>query len=533
MARLLILLAFAGTALAQRYGTPEPVGLSSDPIQLAASSPPEWNFLLQTSVREDLKITAAQKAAMERLLGEIDLSTADAYSWLSLGMIPPGEFNRTFPRAQEQFLKAGLTPAQQQRLRQIIFQLKEREFGAHAAFTLAAKDLGLSGDQLEDVMSIRGQRVEEIAKLVTSGERFEMVKKKVEATNGDSFEKITEMLTRTQREKLNELRGKPFRSDVPPTTVPVKKLFGPVVPPAPKPKVEVLPPPRVVLVPPPYPRELFGLFDYELRYLGIEKYRDALGVPKDQVASIEKELESWNADYTEMRQKTEMIPSVIKFHDRTAQALAAVLTAKQLERFHQIMTQRRKALGGLEAACGYPPAAEKLKLSPIQFRDFKAGKPASEVLSKDDLLTLETLLGPASSLEPDDYYDPICAKFNTAMHPMEERGRFRIEDNPFRNVEVPAKEKLHAEYYLAIAERLGLSPDQIKRLQELAEDEPKVYELLRHELGFADTTPVTTRIQTSVAVLNQRYRAALETHCFNVLDEKQQSIANSIFARSK
>ena len=113
------------------------------------------------------------------------------------------------------FLATGLTKAQRTRLDQILFQLREKEFGRHQAFAMAARDLGLRPDQVEDVQNVKAVRVEEIEKAVTSGKRFEKVKGEVEATNGDTFEKMAEMLTRAQRERLKEMRGKPFVGELP------------------------------------------------------------------------------------------------------------------------------------------------------------------------------------------------------------------------------------------------------------------------------------------------------------------------------
>ena len=56
--------------------------------------------------------------------------------------------------------------------------------------------------------------MEEITKHVTSGERYEKMKAKVSATNGETFEKMAEMLSRAQRERLKELKGKPFLGKV-------------------------------------------------------------------------------------------------------------------------------------------------------------------------------------------------------------------------------------------------------------------------------------------------------------------------------
>ncbi|MSR55560.1 MAG: hypothetical protein EXS09_20100 [Gemmataceae bacterium] len=110
---------------------------------------------------------------------------------------------------------------------------------------MIGKDLGLRTDQLDDVKSIRGMRVEEIAKLVTAGERFDKVKPKVDATNGDSFDRMAEMLTRTQVEKLKELKGKAF------VDIAAQKVN-------PGAALDVIPKA-------PYPTELFGLYDFEVR----------------------------------------------------------------------------------------------------------------------------------------------------------------------------------------------------------------------------------------------------------------------------
>src|SRR5262245_9688716 len=150
---------------------------------------PGWQYLKQSSVRTELSLTAAQKARLDLL---VLLETfPDSLELPSLGLAPTSVVREAVAQVCEDFLTKTLTKEQSARLRQIEFQSKEREFGAHAAFAMSAKDVGLRPDQLQDVTSLKGLRVEEIAKLVTSGERFEKVKPKVEAANGDTYDKMT------------------------------------------------------------------------------------------------------------------------------------------------------------------------------------------------------------------------------------------------------------------------------------------------------------------------------------------------------
>src|SRR5262249_14485616 len=135
--------------------------------------------------------------------------------WLGyVGYVPADVVRAATNERTANFLATGLTKDQRTRLGQIHFQLREKEFGPHLAFAMAARDLGLRADQKEDVSTLKVLRVEEIDKVVTSGKRFEKVKLEVQAANGDTFEKMAEMLSRAQRERLKELRGKPFEGKV-------------------------------------------------------------------------------------------------------------------------------------------------------------------------------------------------------------------------------------------------------------------------------------------------------------------------------
>jgi hypothetical protein len=466
---------------------------ATNAIYLPPIVPPAWQYLKQPSVRAELNLTGAQKARFDLLihLGK----TTGILELCSLGLVPTGAIGQALPQARDNFLANTLNKDQRLRLRQIEFQLKEREFGAHAAFAMAARDLGLRPDQIEDVSSLKSLRVEEIAKLVTSGERFEKVKPKVEAANGDTYERMTEMLTRTQRERLKELRGKAFGGKVEFVESATKEAAR---------RRE-----------PAYPAELFGVFDFEIRFLDSLAVRQECGIREDQVESIRRAIAAWE----ELRRPLP-IDRLGELHETTANSLSELLTPKQRKRFDELMTRRRLGYGGREAACGYPPTATALKLSPVQITKLKGGESAGEVLTHDQGNLLETLLGSPFQLSS-NVVDPVNARFRKPGL----GGTIHDPEKP-----IIAQPTEFARKFLVISDRLKLSEEQIKKLRELAEDEPKFFELIQRELSYADTPPVvgSGRGFTPAAAVADQYREAVEEQCLKVLDDQQKSIARQI-----
>jgi hypothetical protein len=459
------------------------------PIEVAPIVPVEWRLLSQSTVRDDLGLTNEQKTALERVEAWQAIPYA-ALFWGTRGACTPEMANSFKEQARDEYLTKTLMPAQRTRLRQIEYQLKEREFGAHLALAMAARQLGLCADQLEDVTSIKGQRVEEIAKLVTSGERFDKVKPKVESANTDTYEKIAEMLTKTQRERLKELRGgRTFERKLK-----VKSNANDEAGPA-------------------YPAQLFGVYDFELRYLRMDEVRTELKVTAEQGAELDKARFQWIEKLpNHMRLDKTNPQSILELHELIASAITKTLSKDQIVRLGQISMQVR-ALVSQEAMCGHPAAVTALKLTPIQLAEFASGKRIAEVLTREQRDAREQLLGP-----------PFAAL--TAMQ------------NPFLpQSRTPSNTFLaaFASRFLVISDRLKLTEEQIKKLRELAEDEPKFFELLQRELGFADTAPVAGagRAITPAGIVSDQFRESVEEQCWNVLDDKQKSTAKAIYGRRK
>jgi hypothetical protein len=491
------LLVVSGAAAAQSWQ-------QSPAIFLSPVVPPGLKLLSQPAVQTDVSLTAGQKAEVVALNRLWDQSPR---AW-ETALVGPEVARAAVAQLTQEFLTKGLTKEQRTRLDQIVFQLREKEFGAYAAFAMASRDLGLRADQVEDVQNLKGLRVEDIAKHVTSGERFERVKAKVAATNDDTFEKMTEMLTRTQRERLKEMRGKPFTGS--PEAIWVEAKMADF--------------PKFV-----YPPQLFGVYDFEVRYLGSIALWREVGIQPNQRAAINRALREWDDEY--FRIKDWPVEKVADLHDRTAKGLDSLLTPTQRKRFDELMARRRREVGGLEAACGYPAVVSALRLTPIQLNALRDGKPAGDVLTKNQFEALERLFGePPDAAFAQAVDDPIMEKVTEIRKKKEEELQRAKEA---QNLRLP--DFAFARNFVALANRLKLSEDQIKKLRELAEDEPKIKALIQRELSLADTPPVagSARGLTTMTAVMDQYQIALEEQCWSVLDAQQQSTARKIFGRGR
>jgi hypothetical protein len=502
------------------------------PILVAPTVPPAFRLLDEPAVQKDIGLTGTQKTAAE----QIQLSWPLAANGLRLGRfgyVPPDVMRAAINQRTADFLAKALTKEQRTRLDQIVFQLREKEFGAHQAFAMAARDLGLRPDQVEDVRTLKALRVEEIASEVASGKRFEKVKAEVQATNGDTYEKMAEMLSRAQRERLKEMRGRPLPAGLVPVTP------APSVVPAPKepvdepPMPELAPEPRVIirevslpagykLILDRYPSELFGVYDLELRYLDSWVVQGELKVTLEQSRKLELALRAWSKAHLALPGLD--LNRAGRLHDQTANAINEILTPQQRIRFFEIMMQRR-ALVGPEAMCGHPAAVEALKLTPNQLQQLREGKSIDSVLTAEQKAARKSLLGKPFTL-PTNVVDPLLGR---ELVPSSSPELVAIQPTS-RAPEVPYAV---ARDFLILTNRLKLTAEQVKKLRDLAEDEPKVRELIQKELDLDDTPPVAGagRGQTAVNVVTEHYRAAVEQQCWDVLEPGQQSIARKVFGR--
>jgi hypothetical protein len=540
VSRLTALLLLAGPAAAQpAAGTrpPPEVSLTSapsaaspfvpgvpPPIHLAPVVPPALKLLTHPSVQTEIALNGRQTVTVQNLTRAWDI-TPRIWEPGTLFLISPEMGRAAVMQRTKEFFDTGLTKEQRTRLDQIVFQLREREFGAYAAFAMAARDLRLRPDQVEDVSNLKGLRIEEIARHVTSGERYAKIKDRVATTNGETFEKMTEMLTKGQRERLKEMRGKVFGGKVD-WSVTAEKPKAAAVDEVPGPKVE-LPKPnppmrefRLLLSA--YPPSLFGVYDLELRYLATPELRAELKVTAEQGRKLDSALEDWSKAHLALPGLN--LDRAGRLHEQTAKAINEILKPDQRKRLDEIM-MRRRLLISPEAMCGHPGAVAALKLTPIQLKGLQDGKSLSEVLTKSQAAAVKELPGEPFSI-PKGVVDPLLSFDSPESVPPQPH----VDTNAGAAVRIGVP-PAYARSFLVISNVLKLSDKQIARLRELAEDEPKIMELIQKELDFADTPPVlgAGRSLTSANAVTDRFKAAIEEQCWNVLDAQQQSTARRIF----
>jgi hypothetical protein len=505
-----------------------PAGAVAQSIYVAPIVPPGFRLLADPAVAKELGLTAEQRAAADHIRKNWNVP-AQGFYFGRFGYVSSDVMRAGVSQQIIGYLTTVLTKEQRQRLDQIGFQLREKEFGPHPALTMAAREISLRPDQIEDVRNLKNLRVEEIARVVTSGHRFEKVKAEVTAANDETLEKMTEMLTRTQRERLAALRGRTFvgttESSLPKTGAPLPGVAVPAPLVVKSPVPELGPDPRIVLseVTPPlgyrvildqYPADLFGVYDLELRYLDTVSVQMELKVNLDQVRKLELALRDWSTAH--LRLSGLDLNRAGKLHDLTAKSINEILRPEQRQRLYEIMMQRR-ALVGPEAMCGYPAAVEKLKLSPAQLQQLRKGKPVADVLTEQQLAARRPLLGKPFQL-PVGVVDPLIDRMPSSP----------IVERPLVVPDVPLAT---ARGLILLARQLNLTNDQLKKLRELAEDEPKVRKLIQRELSLDDTPPVAGagRGVTPVAAVMDLYREAVERQCWDVLDPQQRSAAKKIF----
>jgi len=496
------------------------------PIVVAPTVPPAFRLLDEPAVQKDIGLTDPQKGAAEQIRSCWPLTgTGLCLGWL--GYIPPDLMRAAVDRRTADFLDTVLKKEQRTRLDQILFQLREKEFGSHQAFAMAARDLGLRPDQLEDVRTLKALRVEEIATEVISGKRFEKIKTEVQATNGDTFEKMAEMLTRAQRERLKAMRGRPLPVELA-RVVPTPKepsVEAPLPEFAPMPRVisrEVSPPAGYRVILDRYPSELFGVYDLELRYLDSLTLQAELKVTLEQSRKLASALRVWSDAHLALPGLD--LNRAGRLHEQTAKSINEILKPEQRKRLFEIMMQRR-ALVSPEAMCGHPAAVEALRLTPNQLQQLREGKSLDGVLTAEQMAARKGLLGKPFPL-PTGIVDPLISKDAVSLPES-------VAVPPMSNAAAPPRAQ--ARDFLILTDRLKLTAEQIKKLRDLAEDEPKVRELIRRELSLDDTPPVAGagRGQTAVNVVSEHYRAAVEQQCWDVLEPAQQSIARKIFGRGR
>jgi hypothetical protein len=495
----------AGVALAQpaiRSAKASRDGTDAAPdenrFSVAFALPVKFLYLEQPTVRDEIKLTKRQIEELEKI------KAVWAETARKTNFVDDDELRKKLTQTIPKQIDETLTAAQVLRLRQIVLRHCEREKGLPAAVATVANDLELTLQQRERFEAMRRKRAETVVEHLTSGERFTAIRLKVFESNNEHVEEFKRLLTEAQRAKLTALLGEPFKGEI--------RLKQP----------EAVRPTPITSV---YREKLFDSYALEAEFLINESVQKELQMSDDQIRKAKEFHVEWSKRFEEGKKAEPDLAKVLQSLDLlVTKELKGILDKRgQRERFISIMVQHRQKAGGLAAACGYPEVADAIGLSVAQSLSLRAGKPPDEVLSGKQRDTYARIVG------------------------LPFKGELRIDD-PFaapKKVEAPAfkpavvpvfdERKLHlAGYMIDNAKQLKLTDEQIARLKEIAEDAPKLKELLHRELSNLppSTDLATLRNASPEAGAVNHYRKAIVEQCLEVLDEKQRSLHEAALKRA-
>ena len=184
MLAVVALLAVAGTASAQRM----------------FGSMPRHFLLLNPKVEAELKLTAAQKAAIDKACG--DAVSSDDQGRIRIQMTGATDMDEI-----KVALRKSITPAQDKRLMEIWLQ---RDGTMTLGDADVQKELGLTPDQkkkIEAIMEEFGDGMQELIHSTGGNITLEASKSLRDGTK----KKLDTVMTEAQKAKFETMKGKPFK----------------------------------------------------------------------------------------------------------------------------------------------------------------------------------------------------------------------------------------------------------------------------------------------------------------------------------
>jgi hypothetical protein len=312
------------------------------------------------------------------------------------------------------------------------------------------------------------------------------------------------LLTEEQQAKLKGLLGEPFGADIRlelPAAVPLKPIA------------------------PVYREKLFGYYAFEAEFLINESVQKELQMSDDQVRKAKEFHVEWSKRFQDEKKAEPDAAKIIQSLDLlVTKELKGILDKRgQRDRFLSIMVQHRENVGGVGAACGYPEVADALQLDSVQQNSLRFGGLPSAVMTAKQKGIYSKIIGLPFKGEvriDDPFAPPKKAEvpaFKVATIPVIDERKFNLAGHMIDN-----------------ARQLKLTDEQTKRLKEIAEDAPKLKELLHRELS---NLPPSTDLATlrnalpEVSAVNN-YRKAIIEQCLEVLDDKQRSLHEAALKRA-
>lgn len=447
-------------------------------------------YIENASVRDELKLTKEQISKVEAIAAR--WSSKPTEQRLENGLRPTSGLQLV--TESRKALDEALTPAQRQRLKQIILRHREREHGLPAVVSTLAGELNLSAEQQQKFESLRGARAEALLEHLTSGERIPAVRRNVSRANDDFVAGVEGLLTAEQRARLKDLFGAPFAGQIKlrePVPVPVATASGKV-----------------------YLTKLFGHYSVEAEFLTNESVQKELGMDREQVRRAKEFHVEWSKRVAEGLKTNPDAAEVLLAQDELVRKeLDAILKAHQRIRFLSIMTQYRERVAGVAGACGHPEALKAMELHEDDIKKLREGDEswANWFVGRGrPSIAYRGVLGIAFTGQ---------VTINNPLVELPKASGKPAAAGPL----VDEKRVVFANYLIDNARRMKLGNDQLARLREIAEDAPKLREILHRELS---NLPPPTVLMPSRALPEARaleaFRKSIFEQCNDVLTKDQQ-----------
>lgn len=174
-------------------------------------------LLRRNDVQKDLALTDEQKGKLTKLQEEAQAKMQEAREQMQGGGGDPQAMMDTFRKMNDEMGKKAneiLTKDQQKRLKEISIQLG----GSRVAFRDdIAKELGITADQkskYEALQTKQRDAMQSIMEKMRNGEIDREEMQSIRDKNNKAMDtEIDKILTQTQKDKLKEMSGKPFKAE--------------------------------------------------------------------------------------------------------------------------------------------------------------------------------------------------------------------------------------------------------------------------------------------------------------------------------
>ncbi len=280
----------------------------------------------------------------------------------------------------------------------------------------------------------------------------------------------------------------------------------------------------------------FDYYTFEAEFLNDKAVQRELKLNQVQIAQAAEFLEVWQARIARevalgksrpvkpLSEREATLDAFRGAHTFVAEKLLRILEGQQRSRFREIMIQQRMKTAGLAGVCSYPGMAELAKFGASQVEELRLARPLGQVLDAGQVNYARGALGqPFKEEVVFDQRGLFAPPRLDVIRPNGQAARASVD----------LKQFTFANFLLGNGREMNLTKEQIARLQEIADDAPKLRTILHRELSqLPPPTEAGGQGNLPEARAYESLRKALHEQCMSVLDAKQQSLLKDVARKS-